>query len=137
MSKHHKSIGKGSSRGLKGQLWIILFNKEKYGKCWVCGKPLLFNDATIEHIIPLSEGGQHTVDSGNLNISHLKCNNDRSTKSQVLKRSNEMASRIYDMCKGNKEITPRMESIVESLLRLDNITIEMCKQAYLEKKGLK
>lgn len=135
MSKHHKKKGRGSSRGKKGQLWMLLFNKEKYGKCWVCGKPLLFDDATIEHIIPLGEKGSDTIESGNLTVSCLKCNNDRARKAQVLKRADKMAKRIYDMCNGIKEITPRMEDIVNSLVTLDNITIEICKKAYLNKKG--
>jgi 5-methylcytosine-specific restriction endonuclease McrA len=43
--------------------------------CWVCGEPVLSADATLEHIMPLSEGGNSHLE--NLAISHGLCNNQR------------------------------------------------------------
>ena len=43
--------------------------------CWLCGEPVLPAEATLEHILPLSEGGSSHVD--NLAISHGRCNNQR------------------------------------------------------------
>lgn len=43
--------------------------------CWVCGQPVLPADATLEHIRPLSEGGNSHLD--NLAISHAVCNQRR------------------------------------------------------------
>ncbi len=43
--------------------------------CWVCGQPVLPVDATLEHIRPLSEGGNSHLD--NLAISHALCNQRR------------------------------------------------------------
>lgn len=44
--------------------------------CWVCGLPVLPADATLEHIKPLSEGGNSHLE--NLAISHAVCNHERS-----------------------------------------------------------
>lgn len=43
--------------------------------CWVCGQHVLPAAATLEHIQPLSEGGNSHLD--NLAISHDVCNNQR------------------------------------------------------------
>ena len=46
--------------------------------CWVCGAHVAPEDATLEHIQPLSEGGNSHQD--NLAISHDRCNNQRHAK---------------------------------------------------------
>ncbi len=46
--------------------------------CWVCGQHVLPADATLEHIRPLSEGGNSHLD--NLAISHAVCNQGRQKK---------------------------------------------------------
>ena len=43
--------------------------------CWVCGEPVALEAATLEHIQPLSEGGNSHAE--NLAISHALCNNQR------------------------------------------------------------
>jgi 5-methylcytosine-specific restriction endonuclease McrA len=43
--------------------------------CWVCGEHVLPAAATLEHIKPLSEGGNSHAE--NLAISHELCNNQR------------------------------------------------------------
>ncbi len=43
--------------------------------CWVCGQPVAQADATLEHIKPLSEGGNSHLE--NLAISHAVCNRTR------------------------------------------------------------
>lgn len=47
--------------------------------CWVCGEPVEAGDATLEHIKPLSEGGNSHLE--NLAISHGRCNQRRHAKS--------------------------------------------------------
>ncbi|MFC6281541.1 MULTISPECIES: HNH endonuclease [Polaromonas] len=49
--------------------------------CWVCGEHVLPEAATLEHIQPLSEGGNSHAE--NLAISHEACNNQRHAKGQV------------------------------------------------------
>jgi 5-methylcytosine-specific restriction endonuclease McrA len=46
--------------------------------CWLCGEAVLPSEATLEHIQPLSEGGNSHVE--NLAISHARCNNQRHAK---------------------------------------------------------
>ena len=46
--------------------------------CWVCGAPVAFEDATLEHIQPQSEGGSSHQE--NLAISHALCNQQRHAK---------------------------------------------------------
>ena len=43
--------------------------------CWVCGEHVAHADATLEHIQPLSEGGNSH--QANLAISHAVCNQAR------------------------------------------------------------
>lgn len=49
--------------------------------CWVCGEHVLPEAATLEHIQPLSEGGNSHQD--NLAISHEVCNGQRHALGQV------------------------------------------------------
>ena len=49
--------------------------------CWVCGEHVLPEAATLEHIRPLSEGGNSHVE--NLAISHAVCNHQRHAKGLV------------------------------------------------------
>lgn len=46
--------------------------------CWICGEPVAREAATLEHIRPLSEGGNSHLD--NLAISHDRCNHKRHAK---------------------------------------------------------
>ena len=43
--------------------------------CWVCGQHVPHETATLEHIQPLSQGGNSHLE--NLAISHEHCNNQR------------------------------------------------------------
>lgn len=49
--------------------------------CWVCGEHVLPGAATLEHILPLSEGGNSHA--ANLAISHELCNNQRHALGRV------------------------------------------------------
>ncbi|RZJ05669.1 MAG: HNH endonuclease [Haliea sp.] len=49
--------------------------------CWVCGEHVLPAAATLEHIRPLSEGGNSHQE--NLAISHELCNGQRHAKGVV------------------------------------------------------
>jgi 5-methylcytosine-specific restriction endonuclease McrA len=46
--------------------------------CFVCGKPVAKDAATLEHITPISKGG--TDDMSNLAISHAYCNHKRGSE---------------------------------------------------------
>ena len=51
--------------------------RQLHGKvpCWVCGEHVLPAAATLEHVQPLSEGGNSHAE--NLAISHEVCNGQR------------------------------------------------------------
>ena len=49
--------------------------------CWVCGQHVLPAAATLEHIVPLSEGGNSH--QANLAISHEVCNGQRHATRRV------------------------------------------------------
>ena len=49
----------------------ILYDKAN-GKCAICGKPLLFSDITLDHIIPLIQNGKDEVE--NLQVCCYECN---------------------------------------------------------------
>jgi 5-methylcytosine-specific restriction endonuclease McrA len=49
--------------------------------CWVCGEHVLPAAATLEHIKPLSEGGNSHAE--NLAISHALCNHQRHASAAV------------------------------------------------------
>ena len=57
--------------------------RQLHGKvpCWVCGEHVLPAAATLEHIQPLSEGGNSHAE--NLAISHGVCNSQRHAKGPV------------------------------------------------------
>ena len=42
------------------------------GRCAICGKPLLFSEITLDHIIPLNQNGKDEVE--NLQICCYQCN---------------------------------------------------------------
>jgi 5-methylcytosine-specific restriction endonuclease McrA len=49
--------------------------------CWVCGEHVTREAATLEHILPLSEGGNSHAE--NLAISHEVCNGQRHAVGEV------------------------------------------------------
>ena len=42
------------------------------GLCWICCKPMHINDASFDHIVPLSRGG--TNNPKNKLLAHVGCN---------------------------------------------------------------
>ena len=46
--------------------------------CWICREPVAMEDATLEHIKPVVDGGSSHIE--NLAISHRACNHGRHAK---------------------------------------------------------
>jgi 5-methylcytosine-specific restriction endonuclease McrA len=62
----------------KKKIKIKLFGGRREKPCCFCGRILSMNEATLEHVIPLSAGGGWDVD--NIRISCESCNRDRGTE---------------------------------------------------------
>lgn len=62
-------------------VYKMLFNKNnKSVPCFVCNRHVDEKNATLEHIIPVSNGGDDNMN--NLSISHKQCNQRRSNLSE-------------------------------------------------------
>lgn len=46
-----------------------------HGRCGICGKAVAVSDRSIDHILPLSRGGQHSY--ANTRLTHRRCNSAR------------------------------------------------------------
>lgn len=46
--------------------------------CWICREPVSLEDATLEHIVALVDGGSSHIE--NLAVSHSACNHARHAK---------------------------------------------------------
>ncbi len=69
------NISKSKRKNNNGKLRHKLYYERGVKTCYCCGKPLIFEEATLEHIIPLSKGGSNYLD--NLSLSHYECNNEK------------------------------------------------------------
>lgn len=61
--------------------WRKNINVEFYSKnicppCWLCGEPIEKSDLSLDHAIPISEGGD-IYNPNNFEPAHRKCNNER------------------------------------------------------------
>ena len=65
--KENKVQRKQYSEDVKRLLYL-----NSNGKCAICGEPLLYDNITLDHRVPLKMGGADTVE--NLQISCLECN---------------------------------------------------------------
>lgn len=75
------------------------------GKCALCGKPVKFKKMTVDHKIPLSQGGTNAME--NLQLSCRSCNLMKSglTETEFYQKCREMlahhrAMRIMDLIGG-------------------------------------
>jgi 5-methylcytosine-specific restriction endonuclease McrA len=62
------------ARQLKTEVRIdyrVVYERDQ-GLCQICLEPIPFDDMTLDHIIPLSRGGEHTYE--NVQTAHLSCN---------------------------------------------------------------
>lgn len=59
---------------------LALYARDE-GCCGICGRPVEFDDASVDHIIPISRGGAHKWD--NVQTAHLMCNVRKGSKVPV------------------------------------------------------
>lgn len=75
-TRRRKALIKGASTiesFTKAEIW-----SRDIGICGICGRPANSSNWHLDHIIPLSRGGQHTRD--NVQVSHPKCNLSKKAK---------------------------------------------------------
>ena len=49
----------------------VLYERDG-GRCGICGQHVGIEDASVDHVLPLSKGGEHSY--ANTQIAHLSCN---------------------------------------------------------------
>lgn len=123
----------GHSRGLKNQLWFKLFGRAKLVECHWCKRQLIFNDATVDHLIPYREWKQINRDLKlrYIVLSCYDCNHTRDRILTVLKNADGMAERLLKMATGKIKIIGKYENLLE---QLEEKTLEACKELYLHHK---
>jgi hypothetical protein len=85
-SKRHRKYAKRTTRDpSEGVITITMLVKRDGNKCQLCGKrmnmkgdPQHGKAPSIDHIIPISLGGEHTL--RNVQLAHRKCNGVKSNK---------------------------------------------------------
>ena len=70
--------------------------KQADGKCALCGKPVKYDDFTVDHIVPLSMGGENDID--NFQCTCKACNQ---FKSNILPE--DFIQRVSDIYKHNAD----------------------------------
>lgn len=78
LPKMRRCANRTKSRKRRESVWLDKFGHSRTGRCCWCRKVLKKEDATLEHLTPLSNGG--TNDRFNLDIACFKCNNGRNKK---------------------------------------------------------
>ena len=81
---NRKERFKKAGRLLKAQVQQVYeANIKLYGTltCYLCVKPILFGDDSLEHVIPLSRGGNNAFE--NLQVAHLRCNQLKHNKTEA------------------------------------------------------
>jgi 5-methylcytosine-specific restriction endonuclease McrA len=54
------------------------------GLCSICRLPVVRGQASLDHVIPLSEGGSHTEE--NVRLAHKRCNSKKGAKTGPKKK---------------------------------------------------
>ena len=92
--------------------------------CWVCGEHVLPAAATLEHIKPLSEGGNSHQE--NLAISHDVCNNQRHATGMVI------ASSILEGCvqRRSKQASDRSPPVKLECFQPDQLAEGLLRSRY-------
>lgn len=63
-------------KGRRMRVWRALYGDSSLAPCCYCQKALTFAESTLEHIVPVAQGGPDTI--ANSNIACWECNMIRS-----------------------------------------------------------
>lgn len=68
-----KKESRKSNKSAKNRLFI-----KQEGICGICKKPMYYHECDVDHIIPISKGGEDRA--GNKQATHIDCNREKSDK---------------------------------------------------------
>lgn len=75
---HQRSRAKTLGVEIIEEVSINALYRRDGNACGICKLPVVRTQATLDHIVPLSRGGHHTL--GNLQLAHKSCNLKKSNK---------------------------------------------------------
>ena len=109
----------------KGRQWVRIADpgfrdwlyRRDHGVCGICRKPVAPGQFHVDHIRPVSEGGNHHVD--NLRISHPVCNIKRAVLRQRAVRFDPIPPRAARNRTKNEAVE---EPVVEQPAAIDAVT---------------
>ena len=101
---------------------------EFFDTCAYCGKPFTsLSDMSIEHIVPLSKGGDNTI--SNICIVHKSCNSKKQDRDVAEVFGNEKAAEIKEYTewkKGDDKHVRELEKVIHPILeRLEGLFDEL------------
>jgi 5-methylcytosine-specific restriction endonuclease McrA len=68
-----RRAGVDYERVTRTEIW-----ERSQGRCGICGEGILYAEMTVDHIVPISKGGQHRLD--NLQAAHRGCNSRKGAR---------------------------------------------------------
>lgn len=133
-----KILGKSDEEKVSMRIAIPKTTRERVyenynGKCAICGKPIKFDNFTIDHIIPLSRGGKNEL--SNFQSACEECNKLKGSRMdnefavglanilsyQIIQKNNDNMDELYDL-------------LIRSIVR-NKINMIYNKQNIIEFKG--
>lgn len=78
--KQHQTAGKPWGGALWERDRLVVLERED-GVCGICNEDVDPLDFTLDHIVPTSRGGLHTLD--NLQLAHRSCNSRKHAREEV------------------------------------------------------
>lgn len=82
-----------SNRARRNGIWFRRFGPVEYVQCCWCMVPMTFDEATLEHIVPLAEGGSN--EDYNLDLACFDCNQERGLRTQQKLLERKLAEAMH------------------------------------------
>lgn len=90
------SQNRGRNSHQKRELKSRLFGTRKVARCCFCSRSLSFEEATLEHVIPLAQNGGW--DRFNLSLSCYNCNQERGEEDFASFKNYKRSKRVAFVC---------------------------------------
>lgn len=76
--------------------WVDKAFVKQHGKCIICLKSMLLEEATGDHVVALSQGGKHHY--SNISAAHGSCNSSKGSNDLVKesKRTGNLMNRMFN-----------------------------------------